>query len=489
MYSRIMFCLLMMIGLTVSAQTINLRGVVSNKMGRPLGNATVTLIGKGLMDTSATTTGAYSITKTTSIQPAVFTMQTEKISLNGGILKLNLTKPSSVKIEVFDVKGTLLIKQFKQKAAAGEYSWNISNSTRASNMLIIKISIGKQVISFSYLQLGNGKYITKYSTPILGNSEKAALAAASVDSLKATANGYTTKTIAVSSYDSTVNIFLDSLPGPSIGCGKTFATLKTGTYTITSAGLSRKYIISLPANYDRNHPYRLIFAMHCMGASASQDSSEKFYQLKRYADSTKDYCIFVAPQGYTDNMPWRTGDNKDHIFVDDMLHMFKDTLCIDTTRIFSCGFSFGAMFTYSLSTNHQKQFRAVACFAPANYNIYLPTNAHLPIAYMGTTGMGDNTCPFINPNASTTQGGKFCAIGHATDNGATNATTVTVTTTKAGSKTHVCYQFQGVNIDYPVNVWTFDGGHQCYVVEGTSGTDNMTKSWITAETWKFFTQF
>ena len=323
MYTRIMLCLFMLVGLTVSAQTINLRGVVSNKMGRPIQNATITLVGKGLKDTSAISTGAYSITRTTSVLPAVFTMQTEKISLNGGILKLSLTKPSSVKVEVFDVKGALLIKDFKQKATAGEYSLDISNNTRASNILVIKISIGKQVVSFSYLQLGNGKYIAKYSTPVLSNSEKAALAAASVDSLKATANGYTTKTLAISTYDSTVNIILDSLPGPSIGCGKTFATLKTGTYTITSAGLSRQYIINVPANYDKNHPYRLIFAMHCMGASAKQDTTEKFYQLKRYADSTKDYCIFVAPQGYTDNMPWRTGDNKDHIFVDDMLHLFK----------------------------------------------------------------------------------------------------------------------------------------------------------------------
>ena len=180
------------------------------------------------------------------------------------------------------------------------------------------------------------------------------------------------------------------------------------------------------------------------------------------------------------------GDS-DHVFVDDMLKLFKGEFCIDTTRIFSCGFSYGAMFTYSLSLDHQKQFRAVACFAPANWNIWLPTDKHLPIAYMSTVGMSDPNCPFIYPNAPDSLGGKYCALGHAKDNGCTIPDSIT--TTHTGSKTHVCYRFQGCPPNNPVNVWTFDGGHQCYVVEGTSGADDMTKSWIPGETWKFFMQF
>ena len=52
--------------------------------------------------------------------------------------------------------------------------------------------------------------------------------------------------------------------------------------------------------------------------------------------------------------------------------LFKDKLSVDTSRIFCCGFSFGAMVTYSLSLDFQKDLRAVACYAPANWNIYLP---------------------------------------------------------------------------------------------------------------------
>ena len=34
--------------------------------------------------------------------------------------------------------------------------------------------------------------------------------------------------------------------------------------------------------------------------------------------------------------------------------------------------------------------------AAANYNFTQPTNAHVSIAYMGTTGMSDGTCPWGN---------------------------------------------------------------------------------------------
>ena len=174
----------------------------------------------------------------------------------------------------------------------------------------------------------------------------------------------------------------------------------------------------------------------------------------------------------------------DHVFVDDMLKLFKGELCVDTNRIFCSGFSFGAMFTYSLSTDKQKQFRAFACYAPANWNIWLPTDKHLPVAYMSTTGMDDPNCQLVH-DSTLQQGGRYCALGHAKDNGC--IIPATLPTTTSGSKKHLIYDFLGGL--FPVKFCTFDGAHQCYVVDGTSGTDDMTKSWIPGETWKFFTQF
>ena len=488
MFFRIVSCLLMAAGITVNAQTVNLRGVVSNKMGRPIANAIVTLVGKGLKDTSATTTGAYSIAMTTAVQPPTWTVRTERVSLDGSILKLSLANPSPVKVAVFDVRGNLLKKVFEQQAAAGNYRWDIANDARVSNLLIVKCTIGKTVLPFSCLRLGNGVYMSNRvganSVSAAGNGGMTVLAAA-VDSLRTTASGYTTNTVAVSKYDSTVNIVLDSLPGPSLGCGKTLGSInKSGTYTIRSSGTNRTYIIDIPTNYDKNRPYRLIFGMHCMGGSAKKvsgtdgtnDQTAYYYHLKPLATSDSIPCIYVAPQGNSDGT-WQGAP--DHVFFTDMLKLFKDTLCIDTTRVFSIGFSFGAMYSYSLALEYQNLLRAVVCIAPANYNMYQPTNKHLPLAYMQTTGTTDGTCPWINSDPNK-QGGKYCLLNFITDNGCTVPTTFNLATTS----THVTTNYPGCKDGFPVKFCSFKGGHVCNATDAGSSTD-----WIPVESWKFIKQF
>lgn len=78
-----------------------------------------------------------------------------------------------------------------------------------------------------------------------------------------------------------------------------------------------------------------------MGGNMQTMVDQNFYGLKTYAERDGVDVIFVAPEEYTDRSPWRGGDDKDHIFFADMLELFKDKLSIDTSRVFSCGFSFG----------------------------------------------------------------------------------------------------------------------------------------------------
>ena len=138
---------------------------------------------------------------------------------------------------------------------------------------------------------------------------------------------------------------------------------------------------------------------------------------------------------------------------DDILAYVKENLCIDVSRVFATGFSFGGMMTYSLSVNHQKDIRAAVGIAPANYNIYVPTKTHQPIGWMQTTGMSDGTCPWVN-GSSTTQGAKYIGAEHAADNGCMAAT---IPTWQTGP--HVCYDFQGCMAGYPTKVCTFNGPH------------------------------
>lgn len=272
---------------------------------------------------------------------------------------------------------------------------------------------------------------------------------------------------------------LNNAPTPSAGHGKELGDFKSGTYTITSADLERKYTIDIPEDYDKNKTYRLIFAMHMMGGNMQTMVDQNFYGLKTYAEKDGVDVIFVAPEGYTDRSPWRGRDNKDHIFFADMLELFKDKLSIDTSRVFSCGFSFGAMFTYSLSLAFQDDLRAVACYAPANWNIYLPENTGKPLAFYSVTGTEDGLCKFVNSD-ELKQGGKYCVLTHLENNGLTELPEVPVATTP----THITTEFEGLPEEYPVLFGSFVGGHTENVKDPGSDVN-----WVAKETWDFFMRF
>ena len=272
---------------------------------------------------------------------------------------------------------------------------------------------------------------------------------------------------------------LKNRPVLSAGSGKELGDFKSGIHTLTSAGLERKYTIDIPADYDKTKPYRLIFAMHMMGGHMNTMVENQFYGLKTYAQKDKVDCIFVAPEGYTDRSPWRGGDDKDHIFFADMLALFKDKLSIDTSRVFCCGFSFGAMVTYSLSLDFQRDLRAVACYAPANWNIYLPTNKREPIAFFSTTGTQEGPCKFVNSDQRK-EGGKYCVLTHLENNGVEPLPEVPVATTP----THLTTEFKGCPEEYPVLFGSFVGGHTDTVRDPGSKV-----TWIAKETWEVFMRF
>jgi poly(3-hydroxybutyrate) depolymerase len=495
MYKRATFYLAVLIGLTANAQTINLAGVVSNTTGQPIANAIVTLVGQGMKDTTGTD-GKYSLAKTVAVQLPLLMPQSEEISMNNGVLQFSLSNSSPVKVEIFDVKGNLLKKESFPNASKGFYRVNIEETSHAAKLLFVRTAIGQNEATFRCIPLHNGKYAVNQSSespsPVVGALAKVA---AISDTLKTSATGFVTKSTPITSYDNQQqNITLDSSkgdyhymgnpPGPSIGCGKTLGAInKSGTYTVTSSGTNRTFIINIPTNYDKNKPYRLIFGMHCMGGSAikvagtdnGQDQSAFYYHVKTQADKDSIQAIYVAPQGDAGGT-WQ--GEPDRKFFSDMVNLFKDTLCIDTTRIFSVGFSFGAMFTYTLSLEFPKVLRAVTCIAPANYSMDQPTNNHVPIGYFQTTGTTDGTCPWISSDANKT-GGKYCLLQHIQDNGCTVPTTFNLAT----SSTHVSTNFT-CPAGYPVKFSSFQGGHQCNSTDGGTNFD-----WIPVETWAFFKQF
>jgi poly(3-hydroxybutyrate) depolymerase len=170
-------------------------------------------------------------------------------------------------------------------------------------------------------------------------------------------------------------------------------------------------------------------------------------------------------------VPWRGGDNKDHIFFEDMVALFQSELCIDSSRIFSVGFSFGAMFTNALAQTHQDTLRGVVVYAAADYNIYFPANSGNPLAYLGVHGTADGTCPLTSGRRSRD---RFVT---------NNQCTVPPSVPEATGSTHVCYDYECPS-NYPVKWCTHNGGHTDLPLD-----PGQTRSWDIDLTWAFITQF
>jgi poly(3-hydroxybutyrate) depolymerase len=260
------------------------------------------------------------------------------------------------------------------------------------------------------------------------------------------------------------------------GCGT--APLTSGTHTITSSGQSRSYILRVPADYDQNHPYRLVFGLHWLGGTANDVDSGgtdgynwSYYGLRRLADSAGNGTIFVAPQGL--NNGWANTNGQDVTLIDDILSQLEGGLCVDTGQVFSAGFSYGAAMSYALACARPTVFRAVAVYSGANLSGC--SGGTQPVAYMGLHGVNDNVLPISSGRALRDQ--------FVRNNGCTPQNPPEPA---SGSHTHIITAYSGCTAGHPV-VWAaFDGGHDPGPIDsGGSGW----QTWTSGVVWNFFTQF
>jgi predicted esterase len=147
----------------------------------------------------------------------------------------------------------------------------------------------------------------------------------------------------------------------SPGCGSA-SPLKSGNFTEMVDGNSRKFVLDVPSAYDASKPYRLIFVWHPLGGSADQVVSGGYNGLKSLASGN---AILVAPEGMNGSNSeasgngWWNVNDRDMKFLQAMLDRLNAGLCIDQERIFSTGFSFGGMMSYTVGYEFDV-FRAIA---------------------------------------------------------------------------------------------------------------------------------
>jgi poly(3-hydroxybutyrate) depolymerase len=243
----------------------------------------------------------------------------------------------------------------------------------------------------------------------------------------------------------------DGAPVPSTGCGST-AAVESGRLTIDVAGATREYILELPEDYDASRPYRLIFAWHWRGGTAA-DVANGFYGLQQRSEGS---AIFVSAEGI--DAGWANPGGSDIAFLDAMLARLQSDLCIDESRIFSTGWSYGGMMSLAIGCARGDVFRAIAPMSGALYSGCADSDA--PVAFLGFHGDDDDVVPIAN--------GVTARDVFVERNGCQPEAPAV--------EADGCLRFEGCAAGAPVTWCEFDGGHT-----PAPGSEQAI--------WDFFSQF
>ena len=248
--------------------------------------------------------------------------------------------------------------------------------------------------------------------------------------------------------------------GGSPGCGLT--TTQSGTFTIDVGGVMRSYILKIPTNYNANTPYRLIFAWHPGGGTAQGTASGNYYGMDTAANANG-RAIFIAPQGLVGNINgmmlpgWGNTNGQDVALARALITWASANLCIDSSRIFAAGFSYGGMFSDTLGCEMPDVFRAVAPMASRLFSNNCVQ--HNVAAWVAHGDMDTTVATSFGEEARD----HFLSVNQCT-------------MTSAATTPSPCVAYSGCDSGYPVHWCAFPGGHQ-------------TPSFAGAGIWSFFSQF
>ena len=479
-------CAAMALAVAASTEAFTLTGKVSDESNKAIEKASVELLKEGLK-TTTDSKGEFKFVKeepgdSGSIDAIRMVRQSiGYVSVINGVLSYSQSTREPVRIQIFDAVGSRVLNE----TVYGKGTLDLQSVVRSQGSYFARVSVGSAQSNFRFTS--NGNYKASFGEAVARGLAKEG----DGDSLRVIATDYDTLTVALSKLDTNVTLKLKKTvkqpeyaygwglkndPVPTRGCGKDtkldykYRGDKPYIEFKWSKG-TRTVRIDVPKSYDKNKPYKLIFGMQCMGGWAGGVQDEGYYGLKPL--DTEETAIFVAPEGNGNQAPW---GQDDYTLFDELLSMLESNFCIDSSRVFSTGFSYGSMFSNGLSWNHQDVLRAVAVYETAERNIWLPQRKQMGIGWMGVLGLQDNLCTPVMGRAArdiilelNSEGGK-AKNERAQEYG--------------GNGPHVCYDYTTVEERFPVRWCTQNGGH---IWDHKDPGQNQ--SWVPKTTWDFFNKF
>ncbi len=275
----------------------------------------------------------------------------------------------------------------------------------------------------------------------------------------------------------------------SAGCGKA-PTLASSMYNngnpiaITAANKQRRYILSVPTNYDNSKPYNLVIAWHQLDGNDKQMYQQNYYWIKDIAEAASS-TIFVAPNGEKNGAPctgtgvaesgcgWPDSSGSNVALADAVVAQVLENFCVDKNRIFANGWSYGGSMSYRTAcsrplggTGADWGVRAVAVYNGAANLSSGGCSPSKAVAFYASHGTNDTVLGY--------DGGVSMATAYQKLNGCT-----AMTPTKATGN-HVCTNYMGCTAGYPVEFCSFVGPHT------PDPPREGGNRWQPQEVWKFF---
>jgi len=172
------------------------------------------------------------------------------------------------------------------------------------------------------------------------------------------------------------------VPGPTISFACPGGTIAEGSNEITIDGKKRTFLVDLPS--DTDGPLGVVFSWHGYGDSASNFRSA--LGLDPDASSSQPLIVItpedsgLQPVGGQPGLDWdilagKPGDaNIDIAFFEAMLGCVNEQYSLDSTRVYSLGFSAGSVFTALLHSRYPELFAATVHLSGAWMNDPEQTN-------------------------------------------------------------------------------------------------------------------
>lgn len=174
--------------------------------------------------------------------------------------------------------------------------------------------------------------------------------------------------------------------------------------TIESGGLTRTYILHVPAGYDGASAMPLVLSFHPYGTNAKFMSD--YVKFDALADQ-KGFVV-VTPDGTGQPQYWNvrkyqaTAD--DVAFAKDLIAKIDASLCIDATRTYAAGYSNGGGMALRLACEMPERIAAIGVVA----GTYLNCNANVPL--IAFHGIADPVVAFEGADSAPAGGESFPPI-------------------------------------------------------------------------------